>query len=245
MSHFLSIGLIPKPIDTFPPHQHTTWEIVLYTKGKGVATVGDQEIPFCVGTIVCMPPDIPHKERSEAGFTNIHIHATRAGVPFPERIPIFQDPVDRPFFNIASMLFREFHHKAGHWELITQDLFDILILYLSRWRSAERPHPQVEALRNLLVAKFHDSDFSVGDALKRVPLSPDHLRKLFQKAYGKAPIDFLTELRVNEAKHLLEIGGFPVKEVSQRVGFTDPYYFSRVFRKVTGRWPSRYVEAGA
>ena len=72
-------------------------------------------------------------------------------------------------------------------------------------------------------------------------MAPDHLRRLFQQETGRTPVEFLTELRVAEAKRLLKVGGFAVKQVAERVGIPDPYYFSRVFQKVTGRRPSAYL----
>ena len=74
MPRFLSIGLIPKPLFHFPLHQHETWELVLYTHGRGVATVGERAIPFHPGLLVCMPPRVPHKEDSKGGYRNIYIH---------------------------------------------------------------------------------------------------------------------------------------------------------------------------
>ena len=74
MAVFQSIGMIPAPLASFPPHSHQTWEIVCYTLGKGIATVGEQRIPFSPGTIICMPPHIPHLENSETGYTNIYVH---------------------------------------------------------------------------------------------------------------------------------------------------------------------------
>ena len=56
MPRFYSIGIIPAPIPSFAPHGHETWEIVLYTFGRGVSHIGEQAIPFEPGTIICNPP---------------------------------------------------------------------------------------------------------------------------------------------------------------------------------------------
>jgi two-component system, response regulator YesN len=58
-------------------------------------------------------------------------------------------------------------------------------------------------------------------------------------------LDYLSELRVAEAKRLLKGGGLGVKQVAARVGIPDPYYFSRVFKKVTGWRPSAYLKTTA
>ena len=242
MPKFQSIGLIPAPIPSFGAHSHDTWEIVLYTFGRGCSTIGDEEIPFKPGTIICMPPRIPHEEKSQAGYTNIYMHTNEYFRPMdhagPVRTPVFQDSPERSFFNIATILHREYLLKQPNWKLLTQDLFDILMLYLSRWEEKPPAHPWVERAKSIIVANLTDPEFDLGAAIAGLPVSADHLRKLFCKAEGCTPLDYLTRMRMDEARRLLKIGGFSVKEVAVRVGYTDPYYFSRTFRKVTGERPS-------
>ena len=69
--------------------------------------------------------------------------------------------------------------------------------------------------------------------MNALPMSLDHLRECFEQATGRTPLRYLTELRINEAKHLLK-RGFAIKEAGSRVGYPDPYYFSRIFLKTPG-----------
>jgi len=73
-------------------------------------------------------------------------------------------------------------------------------------------------------------------------ICPEHARRAFARATGKTPLQYLADLRVEEAKQLLARGGLSVKEVAQRVGVPDPFYFSRLFRKTAGLSPQRYCE---
>src|SRR5437868_11025144 len=123
MPKFLSIGLIPAPIPSFPAHSHDSWEIVLYTYGRGAIIVGDAPVPFTPGTIVCLPPRIPHREQSDAGYTNIYMLTT--DFPRPARpAPRYVDSPERSFFGVATLLHREYLLKQPNWKLVTQDLFD-------------------------------------------------------------------------------------------------------------------------
>jgi AraC family transcriptional regulator, arabinose operon regulatory protein len=60
---------------------------------------------------------------------------------------------------------------------------------------------------------------------------------------GTSPMQYLRTVRVEAAKRLLVTIETPVGEVAAQVGFEDPLYFSRVFRKVTGKSPTAYREA--
>jgi signal transduction histidine kinase/DNA-binding LacI/PurR family transcriptional regulator/AraC-like DNA-binding protein len=75
---------------------------------------------------------------------------------------------------------------------------------------------------------------------KAVNASEDYLTRLFRKELGMAPWEYLTRLRIERAKELLAAGSDSVAVVGARVGFPDQAYFSRVFRKVTGRSPQAY-----
>lgn len=62
----------------------------------------------------------------------------------------------------------------------------------------------------------------------------------WSKTHAVTPVQHLTCLRVNEACQLLVDSNMSVAEVAAKVGFDDPYYFAKVFRKATGTTASRY-----
>jgi transcriptional regulator GlxA family with amidase domain len=63
---------------------------------------------------------------------------------------------------------------------------------------------------------------------------------LFKRYYGTSPMAYFVELRMQRAKELLETTDMPIKEVAWKLGFDDPLYFSRIFKKVCGISPSSY-----
>ncbi|MBA2481675.1 MAG: helix-turn-helix transcriptional regulator [Planctomycetes bacterium] len=73
--------------------------------------------------------------------------------------------------------------------------------------------------------------------MRSVPMSKDHLRRLFERDTGGTPQRFLANLRVGEAENLLAFG-HKVKEAAARVEFADQHYFSRAFHRITGVRPS-------
>lgn len=90
-----------------------------------------------------------------------------------------------------------------------------------------------------------DREISLGELAKETGFSPDHLTRIFKKYHEESPIRYLTRIRVEEAKKLLrtrpELG---VREVGAMVGYSDPYYFSRVFKEQTDLYPKEYRQAG-
>ncbi|WP_138753133.1 helix-turn-helix domain-containing protein [Paenibacillus sinopodophylli] len=66
---------------------------------------------------------------------------------------------------------------------------------------------------------------------------------VFKELTGKKPLDFLTEVRINHAKEWLTHTENTLREIAERVGFADEYYFSRRFRLLTGFSPRQYANS--
>lgn len=69
-------------------------------------------------------------------------------------------------------------------------------------------------------------------------LNSKQLAYLFQKHAGISPNEYLIEQRISRARQLLSSTGCSVAKVSAYVGYADPYYFSKIFKKRTGVCPS-------
>lgn len=66
-------------------------------------------------------------------------------------------------------------------------------------------------------------------------------RRIFDLT-GKTPVEFIRSIRLQRAQHMLETGQWSIAEIAYQVGFTDPKYFTKVFREEFGLTPSAYQE---
>lgn len=81
------------------------------------------------------------------------------------------------------------------------------------------------------------------DSVSRaVAVSKSVLCRSFKKETGASVIDYLIRVRIDSGKRLI-MSGLKVSDVAQLVGFQDPYYFSRMFKKVTGSSPKSFKES--
>lgn len=107
--------------------------------------------------------------------------------------------------------------------------------------------PAVEEICSLLARNYSDPELSLSKILSATGYQKDHIRRRFVAACGVTPVEYLTELRIENAKRLLERRedmGLTVAEIAMRCGYYDSHYFSKVFKKRVGVTPERYV-AGA
>ncbi|OPA79152.1 DNA-binding response regulator [Paenibacillus selenitireducens] len=87
--------------------------------------------------------------------------------------------------------------------------------------------------------KFRE-ELSLEEVAEHVHLNPHYFSKVFKQETGETYIDYVTRLRIDEAKELIKDGQLSLKEVCYLVGYKDPNYFSRVFKKVEGVSPTEY-----
>ncbi|KQN97681.1 AraC family transcriptional regulator [Paenibacillus sp. Leaf72] len=70
--------------------------------------------------------------------------------------------------------------------------------------------------------------------------SPSHLSRMFKQRTACSPIEYMIRLRITRAKSLLESTEATLQEIALNIGYTDVYYFSRIFKKQTGQSPVHY-----
>lgn len=238
MYNVIGIGKQEKPTYAFGKHTHGVWEVTYYTEGCGVNVTDGVEYPFTAGTIICQPPHIEHEDASQTGYTNI-FYSVAALTGF-DRTTVLHDTPAQDFLHILRQLYVEFY-ADGDRALIVNGLADVLHRYLLFLRREhDRGNVYVDGLKRTLAAHLSDSDFDVGAEAEKIPLCPDHLRRVFKRETGLAPLGYLLRLRVEHAQSLLIHSTLSVTDIAHMSGFDDPYYFSRLFKKHTGVSPSEY-----
>jgi transcriptional regulator GlxA family with amidase domain len=88
-----------------------------------------------------------------------------------------------------------------------------------------------------------DQPLQVATLAAKANFSPSHFFVLFKRRVGSAPIDYFTRLRMERASRLLCETSLSVKEVAGKLGYDDPFYFSRVFKSVNRLAHSDYRAA--
>jgi transcriptional regulator GlxA family with amidase domain len=131
------------------------------------------------------------------------------------------------------------------------EALNIAKVYLLKWHSETElpfaslvrsvPHGDsvVEKCENWLQQHFMEID-AIPQVTELSGVPERTLKRRFKSATGSSLIAYLQNLRVEEAKHLLETTDTPVDEISYAAGYSDASFFRRLFKRLTGLTPSRY-----
>lgn len=104
--------------------------------------------------------------------------------------------------------------------------------------------PIVMLIKNYIDGSYMQEDLSMQEVADRFDISLSYLGKLMKHELGKTFIEYLTEVRMENAKKILqeENIGIKIHEVAQLVGYSSQHYFSRVFKKEIGITPIEYKQ---
>lgn len=100
------------------------------------------------------------------------------------------------------------------------------------------PHARRIAAVTKMLRENYASSYSVEELAAQVGLSPSHFRLMFKRVTGMTATAYQQNLKITKAIEFLASGEYNVTETARRTGFRDVYYFSRLFRKLTGSNPS-------
>ncbi|GFN30181.1 response regulator [Paenibacillus xylaniclasticus] len=134
-----------------------------------------------------------------------------------------------------------FSFQAGHYYQLRTEancMLDSLIESLITHRGKLEPD-MIGQIKQYITQHLKE-EISLESIAQRVQMSPYYISKMFKDQLGINYIDFLTECRIDKAKKLMLDPQLSMKEITFEVGYNDPNYFSKVFKKVCGCSPSEY-----
>ncbi|MFD1431904.1 helix-turn-helix transcriptional regulator [Lacticaseibacillus yichunensis] len=249
--------------DTSKYHEHDFPELSVMLEGFSDYTIEGHQIRVQQGQAVLLNPHVHHNEHQPAGSHSYQLyigfrHVVLPGLT-PDHFP-FKDPVLRLedqqplFFNIAQRIIGEVKQRSafGH-DLLLQayvtELVCILMralpdnavaddhLTISDSETSTEQQAMVSSAAYYLDAHFAD-DLTLARVADYLHVSEAHLSRTFKQLKGQSPMTYLMQVRLAHAQKILGETDLPIKDVAASVGYHDPFYFSRLYKKVFGSAPS-------
>jgi len=102
-------------------------------------------------------------------------------------------------------------------------------------------HRLIEPAAEYLKQHVYDADLKISKLHQLCGISNTYFRKIFTSKYGMNPKEYLLTERISHAKTIIENGDYgSIREISEAIGYNDPLYFSKAFKKIHGLSPTAY-----
>ena len=156
-------------------HRHGTWELIYNANGGGIMTVGHEIYSFADDTILLCPPNMYHNKSADHGFTDYYIRFSDCDLP--PCAYVLRDSHDRRILQLIQILHTTFYE--GSSASVCGYLLEAILGLLKPMLDGISVSPHVQILRKHIAEGYADPDFSLSDAMDKVPVNADHLRRLF------------------------------------------------------------------
>ena len=199
------------------------------------------EIIISDDTVTVVPP---YCEYRAEGADLLRVYIEQPVTPLKE---VFNFTDDGGAVMHAALQAQKFL-KQKNGETVLQALGNLLVNLICFYADKKKFSPVVELVREDIAKNLSNPLYALEDYLKKLPLSYDYVRKLFQRETGATPRIYLENARMELAANLLSSGvtnkysNYSVSQVAEACGFLEPMYFSRVFKKHFGVSPSEYKQ---
>lgn len=238
----------------FAPHWHEHIEMHYILEGHTTLMAGQKEILAGKGDLVVINSNELH-----AGFGD--------GTHFRARVIIFnledfskelasQNPVfesviknDKTVEEIMAVIEKEVKERRESFQLVCKGEIYRLIIQLMRGhvvekltdQESEKRKKRLERMNTAVeyIQKNYTRQITNAQLAKMVHSSEDRFNHLFKECIGKAPLQYITELRLKRAMNLIRLKESPISEIALSVGFTDYNSFRRQFIRMYGCSPSK------
>ncbi len=242
----------------YPAHRHGNYELILVERGPYRCRLNVAELCLRDGQILVIKPGDEHQDHLRHGQRHYVVHFRLEAATAGDRaVALFSDAVEpaqqmcRGHHGRDAALIRELRREAeaggAHAPAVQDCLLEALFWRVVRdlpeeaLAAAMRRLPREEALRERIAAAMQRrlaGNPTVAELAHDLGMSPRHLTGLCRTLFGEPPARLHLRLKLRRAEQLLRYERLRVKEVSDTLGFANPFHFSRVFRRVMGRAPS-------
>ena len=243
-----------KRLPTWRPKGRLDYQLLYIVSGKGHFYFhGEDRVVYAGRMVLIQPRQEQRYEYFGEDKPEVYwVHFTGSDVK--NILRSYNIPTDDPIFysgasSTYSYLFKEMIHelqncKTGYEDLLAMYLRQIFLL-VQRTRQEERPTVSTYIQEEMEFARryfneHYNEPISIQEYAESRNMSVCYFQRNFKQIVKHTPMQYLLTIRVNNAASLLEATDYSMAEIAAIVGYEDPLYFSRLFRKIKGVSPRDY-----
>ncbi|MEJ0029880.1 MAG: helix-turn-helix transcriptional regulator [Bacteroidota bacterium] len=228
-------------------HRHNFFFVLALQKGKGEHIIDFNPYKVTNNCIFILRPGQVHELLLKAGCTGYLMEFNMEFYHVKDRgtSPMFQNA--QKLHSILHYIFHEYKDQKEGYEDVIRAQLDIFYIELKRLRqhedkSTNSPSYERERLEEFLqlVEKNISSKKQIAEYADLLHISGYQLSALTKNALGKTPSEVINEYIILESKRYLLATSDQVNQIAWHLGYEDPSYFIRFFKKHTGYSPDAF-----
>ena len=230
------------------------WQLLYVASGKAYFYIKGQEVIVTAGNMVLYQPkqemhyEYFGKDKPEVYWVHFTGGQVR-GILKKHEVPLDENVFYAGNSPTYGYLFKEMilelqTCRVGYETLLSMYLEQIFVL-IQRSRLDKAPvvssHLQEEmGIARRYFQEHYNEDINIEEYALSRNMSVSYFLKKFKEVTTKSPMQYILGIRINNAVSLLESTDYNVTEISTIIGYDNPLYFSRIFKKQKGVSPSDY-----
>jgi AraC-like DNA-binding protein len=233
-------------------------ELILVTGGKGRIIIEKKSYQAKKGMLFYLCPDVPHsiEKDVEEPICFLSVHFSYARVSFndnkwdikkvAEMLPLRPGQELRDYYYVEEIFKKavySWNAKQPGYEFITKTFLQQLLIAIYQNITKQSRNYSTTLKVEKIIQYLHqniNNTVTLTELSEMVQLSSTYLSRAFKETTGYSVIEFFNKMKIDKAKELIIEGNKRVKEVALALGFTDEFYFSRIFKRIEGISPSEY-----
>lgn len=243
-----------KKLPTWRPRGRLDYQLLYIVSGKTHFYFRGKERIVTAGHMVLIQPrqeqkyDYFGEEKPEVywvHFTGSNVKNILRKYKIPLDDPVFYSGVSSAYANLFKEMINELQTcRTGFQELLEMYLRQIFLL-IQRSREEQKPIASSYLLEEMEYARryfneHYNEPINIEEYAQARGMSVSWFMRNFKQVTAKSPMQYILAIRINNAVSLLETTDYNVTEISAIVGYDNPLYFSRIFKKQEGVSPSDY-----
>jgi len=238
---------------TIPDH-----ELVYITGGKGKVIIEDKIYNAIDNALFYFHPNIEHamssNPKNPLRFYAIHFSYTYLDYKNDHWQIVDSDKLPLPYYSILpnkqiivnylKQIYSGYQKKDDYHNIHCNGLFSILLSNIYTVLFENSYHfgkgKKIDSIMSYINQNI-DKKMNTSEIAARFNLSSDYLSTLFKKTTGETLMNYINRSKIKKAKEMMNENNMKIQEISEKLNFCDPYYFSKTFKRFEGINPSQYI----
>ena len=241
-------------LPTLRPRGRVDWQIIYIAAGKGHFILDGKEVIVPAGSMVLFQPKQVQdyfyygKDKTQVWFvhfTGREVRNILRHYEIPTDGYILHTGISREYEDLFRRMRDELVRCSWGYEEMLTYLFRELLMTMHRRMTENAPRvsgfiqDEIDRARAFFDEHYNE-EISIEQYAVSRNMSTSWFNRSFRSAVGTSPMQYILDVRIRNAQTLLETTDYSVTSIAALVGYDNPMYFSRLFRKAKGLSPSKY-----